>query len=264
MFIIGLVILLFFIPYAWLVWSSINMKAGKIGKPHWGISLATFMVFVIVSVVLNFSISEEYQLSFFQNGVETTIAIIISGALLLVVLLVNVIVSRLFKGAPTSVHNPKLVWILAVVLCGSMLFFTAWVYPVGAKISYIQIIEDASAAAEQQHENEEFTVVFMNSEKDCFRLSGSNCTNVTYKNVFYIKNNLDVKKQVQVSIRALDSQKKERKTIESDVMTLEAGEMKLVETNETPDQASVWKLYSFESEYRIRSYEAMYRYDDVE
>lgn len=264
MLIIGLVILLFFIPYAWFVWASINVKAGKIGKPHWGISLAVFMALIFVSLILNYFISEKYQLSFFQNGVETMIALIISVALLLVVLLVNVIVGRLFKGAPTSVHNPKLVWILAVVLCGSMLFFTAWVYPVGAKISYSQTVENASAAAEQQHENEEFTVVFMNSEKDCFRLSGSNCTNVTYKNIFYIKNNLDVKKQVQVRIRALDSQEKERKVIESDLMTLEAGEMKLVETKETPDQASVWKLYSFESESRIRFYEAMYRYEDAE
>lgn len=263
MIIVGLVIFLFFIPYAWLVWTSINVKIGKIGKPHWGISLAVFMALVLGSFIVNYYISNAYQLSFFQNGFETTVALIISAALLLMVLLINVIASRLFKGAPKSVHNPKLVWVLAGVLCTTILFFTVWVYPLGDKLSYIQTVEDALAAAEQQQDNEEITVVFMGSDKKCFRLSTSNCTYVPYKNAFFLKNNLDVQKQVQVRIRAMDSKQEELKVIESDIMTLEAGELKLVETEETSDQESIWSRYSFETEYRTSSYESMYRYVDA-
>ena len=219
---------------------------------------------MICSFFLNQFISDTDQLSYFQNGFETTVAIIVTAAFLLVVTLVNVIVSRTFKGAPTSVHNPRVVWIFAAVASATLLFFTIWVYPLADKFSYVFAVEDALAAAEERPDAEEITVVFMSSDKNCFRLSTSHCNGITYKNAFFLKNNLDIQKEVQVQIRALDAKQNELKVIESDIMTLEAGELKLVETEETSDESSIWSRFSFETDARTHSYESMYRYRDAE
>ncbi|MGI2329135.1 hypothetical protein [Planococcus sp. YIM B11945] len=260
---VALIIFLFFIPYAWFVWSSLSVKSGKIGKPHWKIVLAAFAALVLGSFVFNYYISNAYQLSFFQNGFESTVALIVTAAFLLVIVIVNVIVSKIFKGAPKSFHNPKVVWMITAVLCTTILFFTMWVYPLAEKTSYVQKVEHALTAAEQQQTDEEITVVFMSSEKNCFRATSSNCNNVTYKNAFFLKNNLDIQKEVQVRIRALDAKQNELKEVESDVMTLGPGELKLVETEETSDQASIWSRSSFETESRTQSYESLYRFRDA-
>ena len=148
------------------------------------------------------------------------------------------------------------------MFCATILFFTMWVYPLAEKASYIYKVENALAMSEQQQGDEEITVLFMNSEKNCFRTTTSNCHSQTYKNSFFLKNNLDVQKEVQVRIRALDSKQNELKTVASDIMTLEAGELKLLETEETSDEASIWSRSSFETDRRVQSYESLYRYRD--
>lgn len=259
--IVALVILLFFLPYAWLLWSSMSSKTGK---PRWKKPLAVLLALILVSAVLNYYFSDTYQLSFFQNGLESKVAIVVSLAFLLVVSIINVITSILFKGAPKSFHNPKAGWVVAAVFCTIILFFTMWVYPLGEKASYINKVENALALSEQQQTDEEITILFMSSEKECLRTTNSNCTNETYKNAFFLKNNLDTQKEVQVRIRALDSDEKELKVIESDIMTLEAGELKLVETEESSDLESIWSRTSFETDKRVRSYESLFRYRDAE
>ena len=64
-------------------------------------------------------------------------------------------------------------------------------------------------------------------------------------------------------IRALDSKQNELKVVESDIMTLEAGELKLVETEETSDEASIWSRSSFETDYRVQSNESLHQYRDA-
>ena len=257
---VALVILLFFLPYAWFLWSSMSSKTGKMEKPRWKKSLAALLGLVLISVILNYYFSNAYQLSFFQNGFESIVAIIVSAVFLLIIAIINLIVSRVFKNAPKSFHNPKVVWIFTAVFCTTILFFTMWVYPLAEKASYIYKVENALAMSEQQQGDEEITVLFMSSEKNCFRRSTSNCNYQTYKNSFFLKNNLDTQKEVQVRIRALDSGQKELKIIESDIITLEAGELKLVETEESSEQASIWSRSSFETDYRVQSYESLYRY----
>lgn len=261
--IVSLVIFLFFLPFAWLFWTGMNSKAGKTKRANWKIALVALIAVLFISVVLNYYYSNAYQLSFFQNGLESTIALIICGAFLLIVGIVNFIVSILFKGAPKSFHNPKTALAVTGVLCAVILFFTMWVYPLGEKASYIHKVQTALAMAEQQQADEEITVLFLSSEKECMRTSSSNCNNETYKNSFFLKSNLDEQKEVQVRIRALDSEQQELKVIESDVMTLEAGELKLVETEETSDDESLWSRSSFETDSRVRSYESLYRFRDA-
>ena len=259
---VGLIIFIFFIPYAWILWSSLSGKKGKLQRK---IAVGVFIAVILASIIVNFSISRAYELSFFQNGFESIVAVIIAAVLLLVIVIINVFVSRIFKDAPKSIHNPKAVWVVGAVLCSTILFFTIWVYPLGEKTSYVLKVEDALDAAEERQDDEEITVVFMSSEKQCFRTrtSSSNCNTANYQNSFFLKNNLDEQKQVQVQIRALDSKQQELKVVESDVMTLEAGELKLLETEESSDLSSIWSRSSFETEYRTQSYEYKYRYKDA-
>lgn len=262
--IVSLVIFLFFLPCAWFFWTSMSLKSGEMKKSHWKKSLATLIAVILLSVVLNYYLSNTYQLSFFQNGFESIGALIVCAAFLLVIALTNLIVSRIFKGAPKSIHNPKVVWVFTAVFCTTILFFTMWVYPLAEKTSYVHKVENALAMSVQQQGDEEITVLFMSSEKNCFRTTTSNCTNQTYKNSFFLKNNLESQKQIQVRIRTLDSEQKELKVVESDIMTLEAGELKLVETEESSEQASIWSRSSFETDHRVQSYESLYRYRETD
>ena len=262
-----LVIFLFILPCAWLFWTSMNLKSSKAGKTEkfrWKISLAALIAVVLVSAVLNYYFSNAYQLSFFQNGYESIAALILCAVFLVIVGIITVIVNIIFKDAPKSFHNPKVAWGVTVVFSATILFFTIWVYPLAEKASYIHKVEKALAMAQQQQADEEITVLFMSSEKECMRTTSSNCHNQQYQNSFFIKNNLDQQKEVQVQIRALDSEQKELKVIESDVMTMEAGELKLVETEETYGKESIWKRSSFETEYRVSAYESLYRYREAE
>src|SRR5690606_15442992 len=114
-----------------------------------------------------------------------------------------------------------------------------WVYPLAEKASYINKIENALALSEQQQGDEEITVLFMSSERKCMRTNTSNCHSQSYQNAFFLKNNLSTQKEVQGRIRALDSEQKGRKVIDSDIRTVEAGELKLVETEESLDEANI-------------------------
>ncbi|WP_195914055.1 hypothetical protein [Planomicrobium sp. YIM 101495] len=225
--------------------------------------LVVLAALVFVTFLVNGYLSNTYELAFFQNGFESIVALIVAGAFLLILSIINVTVGVLFKNAPTSLHNPKAVWMFTAVFCTSILFFTVWVYPFAEKASYINQLEKALTVAEAQQDDEEITVVFLRSEKNCFRTSTSNCHAVPYKNSFFVKNNLTVPKEVQVRIRAMDAEGSELEEVESVIMTLEPGELRLVETDETSERTSIWSRSSFETERRVSSYESIYQYRDV-
>lgn len=260
---VALVIFLFILPCAWFFWTSMDLKSGKKNKVHWKISLSALIAVILISVIANYYFSDTYKLSFFQNGFESVFALIVCAAFLLVIVIINFIVSRIFKGAPKSFHNPEKVWIFTAVFCTTILFFIMWVYPLAEKASYIHKVENALAMSEQQQDPEEITVLFMNSEKKCLG-KPSNCTNDKFSNSFFLKNNLETQKEVQVRIRALGSEQQELKVIESDIMTLEAGELRLVETEETFEKTSIWSRSSFETNRRVHSYESLYRYRNAD
>ncbi|WP_033541746.1 hypothetical protein [Planococcus sp. CAU13] len=259
----ALIIFIFLVPYFWFFWTFLDAISGKAGKPRWKIALAAFLALVLGSFIVNYYLSDKYGLSFFQNGFESIVALIIAGAILLVVVIVNIVVSIMFKNAPKSVHNPKAVWVVAAGLCTTILFFTMWVYPFAEKTSYINKIETALDEAEERQDDEDITVVFLSSERKCLRTTSSNCHSTPYSNTFFVKNNMDATKEVQLQIRALDRKENELKTLESDVMTLEAGELRLVETAETSDMSSIWHRSSFVTDVRTYSSEWQYHYRDV-
>lgn len=261
--IVTLVILIFFLPYIWFLWTSISNKTGMIETYRWKKPLATLLGLILISAVLNYFYSNAYNLAFFQSGFELMIGLIVAGAFLAIFSIINIIVSIVYRGAPKSFHNPKVIWAFTGVLCTSMLFFIVWVYPLAEKTSYIVRLDSAIEAANEQQDGEEITIVFMSSEKQCIRRRTENCNSSDYQNAFFVKNNLDETKQVQVQIRALDRQQNELKAVESKIMTLGAGELKLVETEETSDQESIWSRSSFETEVQTASYQSIYLYRDA-
>lgn len=261
--IVTLVILIFLLPYVWFLWTGISNKTGMMERYRWKKPLATLLLLVIISAALNCFYSNAYQLAFFQNGFELMVGLIVAGAFLVILSIINIIVGIVYKNAPKSFHNPKVAWTVSMFLCATILFFIVWVYPLAEKASYITQLESAIAAANEQQDGEEITVVFMSSEKQCVRRRTENCNSSDYQNAFFVQNNLDETKQVQVQIRALDHEQNELKSVESKIMTLQAGELKLVETEETSDQESIWSRSSFETEVRTASYQSIYRYRDA-
>ncbi|WP_404447066.1 hypothetical protein LG307_01145 [Sutcliffiella horikoshii] len=80
--------------------------------------------------------------------------------------------------------------------------------------------------------------------------------------IFFVKNYLEEVKEVQVRIRALNADKEDLKVVDSNIMTLAAGELRLVETEETNDKTSIWSKSTFETEYQTYFYEYIYRFRD--
>jgi len=264
MAIITVIILIFIIPYIWVTWSGIDVRNGKREKIAWKKPCILLLFLVLVSGVINLYFYSSYHLPIFPNLFENMVGLIVTGAFLLILSIINIIVSIMYKGAPKSFHNPKTVWIFTGVLCLTFLFSFSWIFPFAQKVSYVAQINAAMQELSQAETEEEVTVLFMSSEKNCVRRRNSNCVDVDYDNRFFVKNNLDEKKQIQVRIRALDSNQKELKVVDSEIMTLDAGELRLVETEETYDDSSIWSKYSFQTEVRTNYYESLFRFRDVE
>ncbi|MDZ5711186.1 hypothetical protein [Jeotgalibacillus haloalkalitolerans] len=261
MVITATIILIFGLPFLWLILLSADVTNGKREKIEWKKPGILFLSLTLISVLVNIYFYSSYHLPFFQNSFGMMVALIVTGAFLLIFSIVNIIVHIVHKGAPKSFYNPKGLWIFTGVFCFVILFFTAWVYPFAQKMSYSYKVDKAVEALSEEETNEEVSVLFMNSEQECFR---SGCYDEEYSNFFYVKNNLDEEKEVQVRIRALDADQNELKIVESDIMTLDGGELRLVETKETNDKTNVWSRSSFETDVRTHYYESMFRFRDTE
>ncbi|RIW29371.1 hypothetical protein D3H55_19100 [Bacillus salacetis] len=262
--IIAIITLIFMIPFLWVIWSASDVKSGKREKIEWKKPAGLLIIMLLISGIVNWYFYSSYQLAFFSNLFENMIGLMITGAFLIILSIINIVVSILYRGAPKSIHNPKAIWIFTGVFCLTFLLLFTWVFPFAQKASYVNKIETAMDALAETEADKEFTVLFMNSEKDCIRRRTNSCAGEEYNNFFFVKNNLDEQKEVQVRIRALDYDKKELKIVESVIMTLDAGELRLVETEETLENSSVWSKYSFQTEHQTHFYESMFRFRDVE
>ncbi|WP_100009951.1 hypothetical protein [Lentibacillus sediminis] len=79
-----------------------------------------------------------------------------------------------------------------------------------------------------------------------------------------MRNNLEEPKEFQVRISAANNNQEEIETIDSEIMEVGPGEMKMVVTEETSDNQDIWSQYSFETEERVAYYQYNYRFRDVE
>lgn len=260
--IVAVMALIFTVPFIWLAWSAIDVGNGKKEKIDW--KKPSILLFIIIALVgaMNYYFYHTYQLPLLPNFFEGIIGLIVTGAIVFIIAIVNIIVSITHKGAPKSVHNPKAVWAFAGILGVAFLLLFSWVYPTAQKAAYVQKIETAMHALSESETDKEVTVLFMNSEKNCVRRRTQSCSDEDYQNYFFVKNNLEEEKEVQVKIRALNADKEELKVVDSNIMTLGAGELRLVETEETNDKTSIWSKSTFETEYQTYYYEYKYRFRD--
>ncbi|WP_143469639.1 hypothetical protein [Lentibacillus sediminis] len=141
-----------------------------------------FALLAVASLVVNWYLSSNYNLAFFQNSFSSIIGIVITGVLWLIIALINIFVTLTMKGAPKSIHNPKAMWIVSSVLAGAFLLMFLWYFPLAEKMAYADTLNNAVNTMEDTEENQEVSVVLVKSENACLRTK--NC-DVRYNNVFY-------------------------------------------------------------------------------
>src|SRR5690606_2986565 len=151
------IIAIFSLPFIWIVWSAIDVKRKKREKIALKGPILLFALITIASIIVNIYLSSQYNLPFFQNSFSTTIGIIVTVIIWVVIAFINIVVtSQAIKyNIPKSRHNPKVVWIFNHTLSGSMLIFFLWFMPLGEKINYVVILNDAMEALEHVHKNED-------------------------------------------------------------------------------------------------------------
>jgi len=110
---------------------------------------------------------------------------------------------------------------------------------------------------------DDFPIVLVTSERDCLG-KRVRCRETNFSNQYFIKNNTGKTQEVQVKIRALNSLNEEMKVIDSKIMTLNPDEMRLLETDETNEDESIWNQFSFQTYGRVANYQHMLRHRDPE
>lgn len=257
---VAIMIIIFTLPFIWIVWSLMDVKNGKREKAEWKKPMLLLLVLILLSGIANFYFYQTYNLPIFPNIHDLTIGLIVTGSIVLILTLINLFVSFLHRGMPKEVHNPNAVWVFTGSLGLVFLLLFAWILPFSEKANYVLNIEAAMNEIEASEQEEEMTVLLLGSTKDCM----SYCTDYEYDNIFFVKNNMDEEKEVQVKIRALNKDSEEMKVIDSLVMKIGPNELRVVETEETIDRTSVWSKYSFKTDERTVYYDSMFRFRDPE
>lgn len=263
MLFVMITLLIFSVPGIWFLWTAIDFKLGKREKLSWKIPVIMLILLTMVSIVIQIFLLKKYSFPLFQTNLETVVGMSVVGIIAILILIINLLITKTAgKNLPKSVHDPKTVNVFTLCL-SIFLFITLFIAaPTGKKIGFAASINQAMAST-QNVVDEEFSIVLVSSEKECLR-NTSSCRDMEYSNQFFIKNNLGKTQEVQVKIRALNSSNEEMKVIDSKIMRLEPNELRLLETEETSEDSSVWNQYSFQTDHRIASYEHMLRYRDPE
>jgi len=263
MLFVMLTIVIFSIPSILLLWTAIDFKLGKREKIPWKLIISLLIVLTLGSLLIQIYLLQSYGFPIFQTNIEIIVGMAVVGAIAGFILIVNLFITiTMGKKLSKSVHDPKTVNVLTLCIAIS-LFITIFIAaPTGKKIAFATSINQAIAATKDVAE-EEFSIVLVSSERECLRHTAS-CQNSAYSNQYFIKNNLNKTQEVQVKIRALNSNNQEMKVIDSKIMTLEPNELRLLETEETSEDASVWNKYSFQTDHEVARYEQMVRFRDLD
>ncbi|MBR7797335.1 hypothetical protein GT022_14940 [Agaribacter marinus] len=251
MIFILLVIILYSVPFIWVLWSFINVKNNKREKVKWKYPILLFLLLILLSIIGNVYLSSTYTIPFLQTSMESMIWLIVAAVFLGIIALINVFVTLSLRNKNVSkqFHNPRVIWKLIGGMALFLGFLFIWFMPFGQKLSYVMALEQAMNATENANGSEEITLSLVKSESNC--LTKRNCSNEQFHNVIYVKNNMDEPKEIQIKIRALDKDQQELKVIDSKIMEVGANELQMVKTEETNQQSSIWNQYSFQTDDRM-------------
>ncbi len=257
-----LVILITTVPLIWLLFSVVDYKRGKIAKVKWKGPLKLFLTLALLVLIHAIYLNIRYNIPIFINLHSASIALITVLIIGGVFSLANIITT--LKVGRTHYHNPTLMWKFIGVFMLVMLTIIIWFLPAGEKMKYVR---DLNFAYEKLNEkDEDIAVILASSESNCLRAESTRprYTCDSYANVFYVKNNFDQSKEVQLSFRVFNRQEEELEVIESHIMKLEPEEIKLVITDETQELNNSWSQYSFETEETVHYYQYKKRYRDID
>ncbi|QFT87274.1 hypothetical protein FIU87_01230 [Bacillus sp. THAF10] len=250
-------------PFLWLIFSAKAAETGKRERTNWKGPIS-FLVGVLVLIgLLNALFYFEYGLAFFPSMKENMIGIIITGSILVVFVGSVLLASKTVKGAPSSHFHKKAAWTAVAGFTLYFLLLFMLVLPTSEKAAYTKNLEEAMNTLTKAETDLEFTVVKQDTETRCkSRGSSQRCLDWEYEHYFFIRNNLDVPKEVQVKFHIVT--KNETKTLDSLIMKMKPGETRLVETEETHSSSSIWGKNTFTTPLQLLDHDYMYRFRDVE
>lgn len=255
MLFVQLSVIISVIPACWLLFSGMDVRNGKKERLNWKGPLTLFVALAVIILIQGIYLNLKYDIPIFTQAnaamAPLMAVLLISGGMSIVIIIVII-------AGPVPFHEQKATWRFMGVFTLYLLVLFYWFAPAGEKLKYVRDLNIAYEGLEEV--DEEISVVLASSEDPCLR----KITCDRYENVFYVRNNLDVPKEVQVRIRTLNDDKEELKIMASKVMTLNPGSIKLVVTEETPKFDNPWNKYSFNTEEVPRYYQVQYRYRDVE
>lgn len=254
-------VLIFSIPSLLIIASAHDVKTGKRDRIAFKWPVLLHLALAAIGLAIQLYYQQAYHFPFFQTETENWVVVLVVGVLAGIILLVNIIITLTSgKNFPKSIHDPKAVnyFIIGIVLSLSTILLIA--VPTAKKMAFSHAINKAIEASDEA-QTEDFPVVLITSERECLK-NTSSCRNSPYSNQFFVRNNLDKTQEVQVKIRALNSSGEEMKVIDSHIMTLQPGELRLVKTEETNETSSPWNQYSFQTDSFTGQYEYWKRHRD--
>lgn len=257
---VWMTVLIFMIPWILLVISLIEFKSGKKRRFGWKLPASMIALLVVSGVFIQIYLQQVYGFPLLQNKTETIIALAVSLSVPVFLLLANLII-RIFHGnnVPVTVHNPKLVNRMAIGFFAALFAVLFIGAPTGKKLDFAYSIDQAMESADQS--DAEFPVVLVSSERECLQTTAT-CRNSDYSNQFFIRNQLNRTQEVQVKFRVYNKNEELVKEIDSKIMKMNPNELRLIETEETIENASKWNQYTFQTENRVSKYEHFIRYRD--
>ncbi|GGA60320.1 hypothetical protein [Ornithinibacillus halotolerans] len=253
------------IPLLILIYSLIDRQKGKRERVNWKWAGISFAGNLIGYIGLSFYYKYKFDFPIFPNLYDINILLIIAGAIFVIVGGISLFVYFDFRGrdVPKSVHDPKLLPVITFSVPLFLIYIGIILLPITEKINYSVSMDMVIEMTENYAEDKEFSVILTLSDNKCLDNSSS-CRDSAYKNYFFVKNNLEKSQEVQVSIRAYKANKEIQMEINSNIIQLEPGEIKLITTEDSPTKTSPWNNYSFETDKRIEYYDYAYRYRDIE
>lgn len=188
-------------PVLVLAFSGLDVQRGKREKLNWKWTIISFIAFLVIQFAVSIYFKSKYELPIFPNLAETVIVLIIAAVLLVIMIIVSIFVYFFGRGLPTSIHNPKLISVFLVAVPLFMVYICYLAVPLAQKLIYVSTLNEAYTAFENDDSSQEFTVKLLTSEKQCIR--ASTCRDTDYSNRFFVKNNLNETKEVQIKLQAI-------------------------------------------------------------
>ncbi|NGQ93572.1 hypothetical protein G3578_00060 [Brevibacillus sp. SYP-B805] len=218
----------------------------------------SFVLVMAITLALQLYYRYMYDFPIFPSAQDSRVNLFILCFIGVILLFVGIVTHFIGRGNP-HLHNPIVAntVLFMIIFLFSLLFF--WFYPLGQKWEYAQILNRAKQVLTKYdpQTNQEITVHLLYSGRIS---SGRGSSPNPYRNLFMVKNHLDRPVQAQVMITAKNQQNEEIEVHESSVIPLQPGEYRMVITDETDLNRSVWNRWTFETWDRIADYSYQYRY----